>query len=133
MRAHQVQQIEGLVGLLRQVPRSVWIAVAVTALLVLVALGGAAVVAVQWLLGQDPALVGQIAGWLGQEVPAAVEQVETVAPGVVEPVRQAVPGVAEQLDQWIPGAGAHLEQAAGVLGASGAESAEAETGEATEK
>ncbi|MFP5440653.1 MAG: hypothetical protein ACLGHJ_04105 [Gammaproteobacteria bacterium] len=122
MRAHQQQQIEGLIGLLRQVPRSVWIAVAVTALLFLVALAGVAVVAVQWLLGQDTALIGQAAAWLGlasEGVPAALQQVEAVVPGVVEPVRQAVPGMAEQLDRLIPGAGAHLEQAAGVAGTLG--------------
>lgn len=128
MRAHQLQHVEGLTGLLRQVPRSVWIAVAVTALLFLVALASVAVVAVQWLLGQDSALMGQVAAWLGlasEGVPAALEQVEAVVPGVVEPVRQAVPGMAEQLDAWIPGAGARLTEAAGVLGASGTESAEA--------
>lgn len=119
MRTHPAPPIEGLPGLLRQVPRSVWIAVAVTALLFLVALASVAVVAVPWLLGQDPALIGQVATWLGlasEGVPAALEQVDAVVPGVMEPVRQAVPGMAEQLDAWIPGAGAHLEQAAGVAG-----------------
>lgn len=96
MRTHTYQNVEGVIALLRQVPRSVWIALAVTALLIVLALGWAAVVAVQWLLGQDPALAGQAAAWLGQ-------------------------GAVEHLEQWIPGAGARLEEAAAAISAPAAE------------
>jgi hypothetical protein len=116
MGAHDFRQAEQAVALLRQVPRGVWVAVAAGGVLLLLALAWALVVAAQWLLSADPALVGQAAAVLGQGVPEAVQQAEAMVPGVVEPVRQAVPGMAGQVDQWIPGAGAYLEQAASVLG-----------------
>lgn len=116
MGAQDFRQAEQAFALLKQVPRKVWIALGIGAVVMLGLLAWAAVVAVQALLGMDPAIVGQAAAVLGQGVPEAVQQVEAVVPGMVEPVRQAVPGMAEQVDQWIPGAGAHLEQAAAVLG-----------------
>lgn len=124
MRTDDFRHAGQAIALLKQVPRKVWIALAVCALVLLALLIWAAAAAVQVLLGMDPAQVGQAAAALGQGVPEAVKQVESVVPGLVEPVRQAVPGVAGQLEQWIPGAGAQLEQAASALGASEQVSAE---------
>lgn len=126
MRGHEYRQFESVVGVLRQVPRSVWVTTAVLGLLVLVGLVWAAVLVFQWFLGQDPALAGQLGVWLGQagqDVPAALEQAGAAVPGLVEPVQQAVPGMAAQLDQWIPGAGARFEEAAAAFGASDASAA----------